>query len=211
MYLAASIVALTAVVAADAAEKGNEGLNLARPNFLRRHRDLQQDINEAEEVNANAVAELKIRYSGRRRALQKDIFFEKSLAEMSMLMMSLPTTEMSMSDEVDTDGNEDATAVTTTMATMTPEEDDTPPGFSVQSIHCTWQEGFEKYLSKPRKACRLLNDSKHTEPYLCDGAYENVCCTVSDIENPKMQIFGTCSKFGDSMVREKIGILYTHF
>jgi hypothetical protein len=26
-----------------------------------------------------------------------------------------------------------------------------------------------------------------------------------------MQIFGTCSKFGDSMVREKIRILYTHF
>jgi hypothetical protein len=211
MYLAASIVALILLVAADAAEKGNEGRKLTHHNLLRRHRDLQQDIKEAEEVNATAGTELKVRYSGRRRALQKDVFFETSMAEMSMLMMSLPTTEMSMNEEVDAGGNEDATAVTTTMATMTPEEDDTPPGFSVQSIHCTWQEGFEKYLLKPRKACRLLNDSEHTEPYLCDGAYENVCCTVSDIENPKMQIFGTCNKFGDAMVRERIHIFYTHF
>ena len=200
MYLAAFIVALTVVVSADAAEKGNEGRKLARHNFLRRHRDLQQDIKEAEEVNATAGAEFKVRYSGRHRALQQD------MSGMSMLVMSLPTTEMSMIEEVDTNDSADATAVITTMATMTPEEDDTPPGFSVQSIHCTWQEGFENYLLKPRKACRLLNDSKHTEPYLCDGAYENVCCTVSDIENPKMQIFGACNKFGDAMVRERIHI-----
>jgi hypothetical protein len=118
--------------------------------------------------------------SGLRRALQLDILSEMSLPEMSMSMVD---------------------AIPTMLPTMMLEVGDTDPGIHIQSIHCTWQPGFAEFIERPLRACRKLDDNKHIVPYLCDGVYENVCCTVSDLANPTMQIFGTCNKADLATVR----------
>jgi hypothetical protein len=117
---------------------------------------------------------------GRRRFLQQDIMSD----------MSMPETSMSMVD-----------AIPTMLPTMMLEVGDADPGFNIQSIHCTWQPGFADFLEKPLRACRKMDDGIHIVPYLCDGVYENICCSVSELTNPTMQIFGTCNKADVVMVR----------
>ena len=117
----------------------------------------------------------------RRRSLQRDDILSD---------MSMSETSMSVAD-----------AIPTMLPTMMMDVDDADPGFNIQSIHCTWQPGFADFVERPLRACKKLDDGVHLVPYLCDGAYENVCCSVSVLTNPTMQAFGTCSKADVAVVR----------
>lgn len=64
-------------------------------------------------------------------------------------------------------------------------------------IQCTWSSAFKK--TSITQACKKIGESgdKHTEPFECDSGYK-ICCTPSNIKNPKMDNFGTCHKTGET-------------
>jgi hypothetical protein len=68
------------------------------------------------------------------------------------------------------------------------------------SIRCTWDDKFDVNGNNHFKVCKKLKD-EHTVPYTCDGQYAHVCCTVSSIEIPIFEKFGTCFKVGAATVR----------
>ena len=68
------------------------------------------------------------------------------------------------------------------------------------SIRCTWDDKFDVNGNNHFKVCKKLRD-EHTVPYTCDGQYAHVCCTVSNIEIPIFEKFGTCFKVGATTVR----------
>ena len=68
------------------------------------------------------------------------------------------------------------------------------------SIRCTWDDKFDVNGNNHFKVCKKLRD-EHTVPYTCDGQYVHVCCTVSSIEIPIFEKFGTCFKVGAATVR----------
>lgn len=69
------------------------------------------------------------------------------------------------------------------------------------SIKCIWDDKFDIIGNNHFKVCKKLKD-EHTVPYTCDGQYAHVCCTVSIIEIPIFEKFGTCFKVGAATVRE---------
>ena len=69
------------------------------------------------------------------------------------------------------------------------------------SIRCTWDDKFDVNGNNHFKVCKKLKD-EHTVPYTCDGQFAHVCCTVSSIEIPIFEKFGTCFKVGAATVRE---------
>ena len=68
------------------------------------------------------------------------------------------------------------------------------------SIRCTWDDKFDVNGNNHFKVCKKLKD-EHTVPYTCDGQFAHVCCTVSSIEIPIFEKFGTCFKVGAATVR----------
>ncbi|KAL3762742.1 hypothetical protein ACHAW5_006553 [Stephanodiscus triporus] len=71
-------------------------------------------------------------------------------------------------------------------------------GTYIDDILCTWQEWFDGFAEEPEQACVQFNDGYHTVPYSCDGDYEIVCCTVSDLVSTILDPFGTCTRIGDA-------------
>jgi hypothetical protein len=63
----------------------------------------------------------------------------------------------------------------------------------MNSISCTWKSSFQ---INHEKGCKKLNN-EFSVPYECVGdgdGGKNVCCTVSIIETPFFERFGTCTK-----------------